>query len=194
MPDLLPSLKAGTQQEHQLLEDRLDLFNRVTDLAAYRQLLEGFFTLYDPLERLLADSIDWSRLGRDYDASRKTQWLAEDLLSLGAHPTDLNALPRCHALPQVSTESQAVGCLYVLEGSTLGGQLITRRFSSTLGTTPDHGGRFFAGYGEETVPHWRAFGAWVKSLEDQLDTTEAITAARETFLCFDQWLNRSQTS
>lgn len=190
MPELLPSLKAGTQQEHQQLEDRLDLFNRVTDLAAYRRLLEGFFTLYEPLEEALAGAVNWHALGWDFETSRKTAWLAQDLLRLGAEPAGLDALPRCQDLPPLTSASHAVGCLYVLEGSTLGGQLITRRFSSTLGTTPDQGGRFFAGYGEETVPHWRAFGAWVRSVEDQLDEAEATTAAKAAFVSFDQWLNR----
>ncbi|WP_038168193.1 biliverdin-producing heme oxygenase [Verrucomicrobium sp. BvORR106] len=194
MPELLPTLKAATQTEHQLLEDRLDLFNRVTDLAAYRRLLEDFFTLYEPLEDALAGVVNWNAMGWDFEASRKTAWLAQDLLNLGAEPAGLDSLPRCRDLPPLSSASHAVGCLYVLEGSTLGGQLITKRFSSTLGTTPDQGGRFFSGYGEETVPHWRAFGAWVRSVESQLNEAEATTAAKAAFVSFDQWLNRSQNS
>lgn len=190
MPELLPSLKAGTQHEHQRLEERLDLFNRVTDLTSYRGLLEAFFTLYTPLEEALVGAADWNDLGWDFEGSRKTAWLAQDLLNLGAEPARLDALPRCQRLPPLSSPSHAVGCLYVLEGSTLGGQLISRRFSSTLGTTPVHGGRFFAGYGEETMTHWRAFGAWVRSVEDQLDETAAIMAAKAAFVSFDQWLNR----
>ncbi|WP_009961712.1 biliverdin-producing heme oxygenase [Verrucomicrobium spinosum] len=190
MPELLLSLKADTQQEHRLLEDRLDLFNRVTDLAAYRRLLESFYTLYSPLEEMLAGAVNWNSLGWDFEASRKTPWLLQDLVSLGADPAGLDALPRCQDLPLLSSASHAVGCLYVLEGSTLGGQLITKQFSSTLGATPDHGGRFFSGYGAGTVSHWRAFGEWVRSVEDQLDKTEATTAARAAFVSFDQWLNR----
>ncbi|WP_082407984.1 biliverdin-producing heme oxygenase [Verrucomicrobium spinosum] len=131
MPELLLSLKADTQQEHRLLEDRLDLFNRVTDLAAYRRLLESFYTLYSPLEEMLAGAVNWNSLGWDFEASRKTPWLLQDLVSLGADPAGLDALPRCQDLPLLSSASHAVGCLYVLEGSTLGGQLITKQFSST---------------------------------------------------------------
>jgi heme oxygenase len=194
MPELLPSLKAGTQQEHQLLEDRLDLFNRVTDLATYRRLLEGFFTLYEPLEQCLGNVIDWRALNWDFDGSRKTPWLVEDLINLGLSQTDIDSLPRCPHLPEIDSASKAVGSLYVLEGSTLGGQLITKRFSSSLGTVPDRGGRFFSGYDEGTVAHWRAFAAWVQSVEADLHAGEATIAARDTFRSFDLWLNRAPFS
>jgi heme oxygenase len=193
MPELLPTLKAGTQEVHQSLEDRLDLFNRITDLSTYQTLLEGFFTLYEPLEDALSQAVDWPAMGWDFNASRKSPWLRKDLRHLGLNADGIDALPRCSDLPPLPDAAAAVGCLYVLEGSTLGAQVITKRFATTLGLTPETGGRFFYGYGEETVPHWRSFGTWVRSVEDGLDTASALTAAKHTFETFDRWLNRSRS-
>jgi heme oxygenase len=50
----------------------------------------------------------------------------------------------------------AVGCLYVLEGATLGGQFISRHLA-TLGIGPANGGLFFHGYGAKTGEMWKSF-------------------------------------
>jgi heme oxygenase len=189
MTPLLTQLKSQTQAEHTQLETRLDLFCRVQDLPAYRQVVAGFLGIYEPLEENLVQSMDWMAAGWPMPAERKTPWLLEDLRAMGVDAGSAARLPRCPNPPVPRTMAAAVGCLYVLEGSTLGGKVISRQFAQTLGIHPGNGGRFFAGYGEDTVPHWRLFGAWVQSVEATLDPEQAVNAAKETFQRFDEWLN-----
>ena len=47
--------------------------------------------------------------------------------------------------------------LYPLEGSTLGGQVISIRLRDNLGLNATNGGRFFNGYGEQTGQYWAEF-------------------------------------
>ena len=189
MADLLPTLKTETQLEHTQLEDKLDLFNKVTDLDSYKGLLKGFYTIYAPLEQTLGMAVSWESTGWNYASDLKTPWLEEDLLHLGETRNSLADLPQCSYLPSPTGLAAAIGCLYVLEGSTLGGQVISSRYHKSLGITPDTGGRFFTGYGAHTAPHWREFGAWVRTVQDGLDYETAVKSAKQTFHSFDQWLN-----
>jgi heme oxygenase len=45
-------------------------------------------------------------------------------------------------LPVINSLGRLVGALYVLEGSTLGGQLISRQLNQHLGLTLNTGARF----------------------------------------------------
>lgn len=59
----------------------------------------------------------------------------------------------------VATAATALGAMYVLEGSTLGGRIIERHCAVPLGMSPAHGGAFYHGYGARTGALWQAFGA-----------------------------------
>lgn len=83
---------------------------------------------------------------------------------------------------------QVLGCLYVIEGATLGGQVITRHLLATHGITPETGGAFFAGYGAETGPHWQAFGAMITAAERFGAADEIVASANRTFETLDRWL------
>jgi heme oxygenase len=75
--------------------------------------------------------------------------------------------------------SSAVGWLYVLEGSTLGGMMISRRIRDTLGV-PTH---YYVSDVSLTMPKWRAFGAWVNAQANEpwFVLAEACTAAVTAF-------------
>lgn len=187
---LLQALKARTAASHSKLENSLDVFSQVRTPADYRRLLAKFFTLYEPLEAQLGASVDWTSLKFDFEAHRKTAWLRDDLAALGVSAAEMDSWQRCAELPDTTGVGAAIGCLYVLEGSTLGGQVISKRFRETLGVTPENGGRFFNGYGAETGQRWRAFGHWAQRADEQAGGLEqpAAEAAQRTFACFGQWL------
>lgn len=85
-----------------------------------------------------------------------------------------------------------LGCLYVIEGATLGGRVITRHLQNQLGTTPDSGGAFFDGYGAETGSRWKAFCTMLSQYADHSadeDRQAAIVAgANRTFETLTHWL------
>lgn len=188
---LLAQLKHHTAEAHAALENRLNVFEQVRTRDDYRRLLSRFLTLHEPIESRLAAAADWPALGFDFSARRKTALLRDDLLALGASEADLAALPRAHDLPAAATLGEAIGCLYVLEGSTLGGQVLAKHFHAALGLTPENGARFFHGYGALTGARWREFGLWAEAQSASAgEPFEAAAAhgARQTFHRFAQWL------
>jgi len=180
---ILKHLRSETQAHHSALESRIPLMDPALSLAGYRRLLARFYGYYLPLEARL---VAWSKAearGLDYAERVKVSELECDLIALGDTAGTIARLPRCAALPALTTEAEALGCLYVVEGSTLGGQVITRRLLA------ENGVAFFNGYGAETGPRWKAFGAWLEERASQLDQDDAIIeGANETFRTLGEWL------
>ena len=94
----------------------------------------------------------------------------------------------CHELPTLDGLSAALGCWYVLEGASLGGQIISRQVRASLGMTGETGARFFQGYAERTGEMWKRFRAvltaWVVTPEEQ---ERSIRAALGTFRTLRRW-------
>ena len=91
--------------------------------------------------------------------------------------------------------AEALGCAYVLEGSTLGGQLILRHLTRHFGPDARVGNfTFFRAYGDQVGPMWRAFGeALTRASERAASGTfdaAVVQGARDTFDSFAAWLMR----
>src|SRR5437764_995185 len=81
------------------------------------------------------------------------------------------------------------GCLYVLEGACLGGQIIARALRGRLPLTNDHGLSFFVGDGSRTGARWKLVLGWLEDLVRRGALAEEIVAsARETFCSLGCWV------
>jgi hypothetical protein len=78
MSTLFARLKSATEQEHKDLEGIIDPMKNFSSLPAYKAHLVKTWILYQSLEAELA-GLDWSAIGIDFDARRKTPLLEEDL-------------------------------------------------------------------------------------------------------------------
>lgn len=177
---LLLALRAGTRDCHTALEDRLPFFREGFDVASYRRLLTAYYGFHAPLELTLA--------GYQGVERAKAPALVRDLLALGLSAADIDALPLCQALPAVEDEARALGVMYVLEGSTLGGQVLKRAMAERLGLAPDRGLGFLDVYGAASGSYWRAF---LERLGGAACTPAAtVQAAIDTFERFERWLEQ----
>ena len=125
----------------------------------------------------------------DFSERRKVGRLEEDLAALGLGAEEQARIPRCLELPELDSIPRVLGCLYVVEGATLGGQVISRHLLANLGITPESGGAFFAGYGAETGPRWKAFGEAITAAAEKFGGEDEIVAgATRTFETLERWL------
>ena len=188
LPDasLLPTLRAATAQAHARLEAAVDIERCLRDRERYAALLRTFLGFYRPLERALESIGGLEEAGYALAPRRKTPWLQADLEALGMSQADVAALPDCLTLPRLDGPACAPGCLYVLEGSTLGGRHITSLMRNSA--VPAGARRFFAGYGPETGARWKEFIAWLEA-EAEAGGAVIIAAAQETFADMERWLN-----
>lgn len=187
--DAMQHLKTVTQPYHRALEQQVNLPALSTSLASYRHLLQRFYGFYLPGELQLA-RLPWSTVDFDWSARRHTLPLANDLQWLGETPATLAALPRCATLPALYTIPQALGYLYVVEGSTLGGQLISRQLQQQWPALQEAGCQFFQRYGTQVGMMWRSFSHFVNHYVAMHPTAEAalVDTACATFQQLRVWL------
>ena len=110
-----------------------------------------------------------------------------------ANQSNVPPLTQFSSPPELTTRLDSIqrvlGCLYVIEGATLGGQVITRHLEKNLGITPESGGAFFAGYGAETGARWKEFCALLTAAAERVSGEDEIVAsANDTFATLGRWL------
>jgi heme oxygenase (biliverdin-IX-beta and delta-forming) len=184
---LLDRLRRETQESHRDVERHLDVVNSVRTAGGYRTLLEQLYGVYCPVESELSRSMsEIATWLPDIDKRMRTASLSLDLRVLG------NVCPEALPLaptPPLCSLPQRFGCLYVLEGSTLGGQTIAREVNSQLRYGAENGCSFFAGHGAETGGMWRRFREALESYaaahSESHDTI--IQSADATFHTFSGW-------
>lgn len=173
---LLQRLKDETSSEHAALEARLPLMHPDLTLQDYVGVLQAFYSVVQPLEaRLdtmaLPEALEWPE-------RRRSALLEADLRGLDSAPVPPSTLEWADL-----TGAEALGACYVLEGSTLGGQLITRQLGR-LGLSAEDGGAYFAGHGVHTGARWKAFRAALEGSVPAEQEDAVLRGARRTFLAF----------
>ncbi|RYF03338.1 MAG: hypothetical protein EOO40_12335 [Deltaproteobacteria bacterium] len=181
------ALRDACQAAHQQLEDSLPLLRDDLDLPSYVAFLRRFYPVVHSLEHNL---LQWegpvAHHGYCLEPGSRALRLSRDIEVLGA------AVPPCVPpvpAPMPTSLAEAIGQLYVLEGSALGGQVIARRLGPRLGLSPSHGCAYFSGRGAQTAPHWRHLCALLEaSLGEAAAMRAAAAAACQSFAFVEQAL------
>ena len=188
VPPVLQDLRAGTAELHIALEKRLPFFSEQLDANAFRRLMQAYYGFYRPLESALLAS---ACIPADLDIAPrlKTPTLQRDLHALGESPEGLEHLPLCRQLPVIESSAACLGVLYVLEGATLGGQILRREIATRLSLDADNGAAFLDVYGAATGRRWRDFIEYLGARPmDVAERAAVVAAAQTTFSCFEHWL------
>lgn len=174
---ILVLLKDKTRPQHDRLENELNLLRPDLSIDDYIGLLKKFYGFYLPLEKTGIIPVD--RL--------KVPHLEKDLRYFKIDP---HLIKTCLTLPDFSTPSHIYGIRYVIEGSTLGGMVLTKHFKDIFHISPDSGCFFFSGYGAETMLMWKAFQSELLEFSKTKSFNEEIVlqSARETFEFLRLWL------
>lgn len=188
VPPVLQDLRAGTAELHIALEKRLPFFSDTLDTPAFVRLMQAYYGFYLPLENALINSGSIPP-GFDLTPRLKAPTLRADLQALGLTAEALGSLPQCNHLPVIESAATCLGVLYVLEGATLGGQILRREIASRLGLEAENGAAFLDIYGAATGRRWRDFIEYLGTRPMDAGEREAVVAAAQTtFSCFERWL------
>ncbi|HMI85432.1 MAG TPA: biliverdin-producing heme oxygenase [Polyangiaceae bacterium] len=182
-------LKQETAAVHRRLEEQLDLLDPSLSRERYRCVLEAFYGFYEPVE---AELMSLARAAPPLGLTllSRHRLLRQDLIALGATAYDVEALPRCKALPPLSSPAHFGGYLYVLEGAALGGQIVARALARHVGIGQKTGAAFFSGDGIDTAQRWKRVLEWLDESFGADDCSEpVVSAAYATFATFSCWLN-----
>ena len=175
---LSTKIKEATKEGHQQLEKKVILkLKEIRSNADYADVLKHFYAYFNEVEKAIQPYITADILP-DHAERRNSSYLKADIEELGCNINELPAV----TVPKIVNTQEALGAMYVMEGSIMGGPIIVQMLAK-YGVTK--GVSFFSGYGEATGQMWGKFVAVLNEKgETESEQEEAIKAADETFLRF----------
>ena len=182
-------LKLNSRTDHDSIESKVDLVKLASHPDQYIKLIKSFLGYYSSIENtFLKFEEEFSQLGINLKDRLKKNLLIADIKHFGVTEEDIKKLPIATDVPAMSNIHEAMGVLYVLEGSTMGGQIIFKQLIKSNIIGPDSaGGNFFKPYGAATMPMWLSFKDSLNKLSN--DKNELVLKkARETFNTMEAWL------
>jgi heme oxygenase len=139
-------------------------------LDHYQYVLRVMNWFHVPIHEKLVAAMAKFIPDSDYMPSDRPTWLAEDLKWFGMDAMAAPDIISACLTPRFTSAESLIGALYVLEGSTLGGQVIARQLAESIGVSHGKGASFFYGHGGNTGSHWKDF--WY--LADEVCATGSI--------------------
>ncbi|HMS10697.1 MAG TPA: biliverdin-producing heme oxygenase, partial [Pyrinomonadaceae bacterium] len=181
---ILKQLKESTREMHEQVESLVNVLDESGTLDSYRVLIARFYLLYRAIQGAMPAE-ELRAHGYDLAVRAKLSSLENDLAALEIADAKAMAGTPVPVSLDLQSLDRAFGAAYVLEGATLGGQVISRYLRSALGIGPANGGAFFNSYGKDVGPMWKEFGAAITAFaEAGGDDAAIIEGAKDTFELF----------
>ncbi|TFD49643.1 hypothetical protein E3T55_11255 [Cryobacterium frigoriphilum] len=181
MEDLPSLLRRETADLHAAVETATGLPGSIRSRVDYRTLLYRLHGFHRAAEVSLADSQwaqAWAVLDIDLRRFRRSHLIEKDLQDMQASPP-VDASP----ITGISCFPGMLGCLYVLEGSALGGRVIGPAIRSSIGEVPT---RFFESGDRGHPSPWRTLTEALQRFDGGADGSSLVVdGARRTFLSFE---------
>jgi heme oxygenase (biliverdin-IX-beta and delta-forming) len=154
----LQQLRSKTAHSHQLIEQNSvsqSLMSQGVTMTQYVQYLKSMYGFVYGFEKQVFPFLKHNELLQIEDR-RKVHLIQADLALLNhtaAQPYVIDELFSTH----YQTVAAALGGMYVLEGSTLGGQIINRHLSKVLGDSVAGKTTYLTAYAGQTGSMWKVF-------------------------------------
>lgn len=171
----MEALKAATASWHDALEAHAQskkIMQLTLSRAEFERLIAFQYGLHLALEPQVTAHLDahWPALA--YGETRQKQAaLTQDMEQLQL-PLPETASPADF----VNSPYHALGAAYVLEGATLGGQVILRHLKQIPEIAEDSPFHYYGLYGDQVGPRWKTFQSVANTA---LDSEEKLSAAVE---------------
>ena len=184
---LTEELKENTDDIHQASEKKMIIaLKKIETKEAYINLLSWLHGFYAPLETLIRRQLTEDNFPGITKRSR-AEYILWDIGESGVPAPDPDT---CEQLPVIDSFHSALGAMYVLEVSTLGGRIIAGMICRSLDSLKSLS--FFNGYGAETGNMWTSFKNYLNRPFTAEARREIIAAAEDTFLTFKSWIEKHE--
>ena len=181
----IQKLRHGTEADHHNVEDAVPLMHEGLDTAQYVQCLQQIYGVVSAWEERAAEiGPEWLQLA--LLTRQRKPLLERDLAWFGVTERD----DRRPTLPEMNDLPSLFGAMYVMEGSTLGGQLIARHVETALHLSDGQGSLYFRGHGSQTGPLWKEFCEMLKLRISDEQTGAVVVSAKAMFSTFGTWMQR----
>lgn len=189
---LSDTLKTETLQPHQQLEKHLiRQIKAIETVSDYTAILRDFYGFISPMEKHIAQHA----AGHipDMHKRRKSGSLIEDIQFFEDFIPQKEEVCPEDELPSINTAASSIGALYVFEGSTLGGEIITALIAKKLNISTEKGFSFFRSYDGDRMRMWQLFKNAMDEFGKKADEKEVVLSAQQTFTKMHNWLNKYES-
>lgn len=183
---ILDQLKKETAAIHEAVEQEnlaKYIMDGSIDQVMYERLLRQSFMVYKSVEdfinaryNILPDAL------KPFSGFKKTNALAQDISGFSSLP-----LPKPVRIAGNRDIATLVGKLYVIEGSMIGGMMITKKLAqcAKLDHIKEH--HFFNTNTASNVARWKEFKAAVEEIDfTEQEIEKAVISAKDTFKVFQE--------
>lgn len=188
----LKKLREKTGESHTRLEDNFysrAILSPAVKLSDYQTYIAKLYGVIQSCEVDIFPKI--ASVLPDLSERYKSELIVKDLVGTGISRGKIVKFPIHKFL--ASTTAEALGVMYVLEGSTLGGKILYKHMNHELGLSHENGASYFWGYGEKTGILWKNFISTLAGYAVGENCEEEIIAsAIQTFTTIDKWLNEAE--
>lgn len=179
-------LKESTKSFHSQLEQLMyvdEIINNTLTLTQYKQLLTTNYLVNNACEEFLFTALSASMAAElNIKKRSKTSALLADMEELEMLiPEKINA---DHRIIIPKNNAAILGALYVLEGATLGGNVIQKKLATNACLIHLHlNFNYYQIYGSSLIKNWKEF-CDILNLQPPESYTSSIDAAQQMFKYF----------
>jgi heme oxygenase len=171
-------LKQNTAEYHDAAEKLFNsekIFNKTFTLEDYKKIIHtNYLMLLHSEDKIFGSLSDKYSEKLQLNNRKKLALIEKDIESLS-----LENQAASHDL-QLDNEHEALGAMYVIEGSTLGGNVIAKQLSKTEGFD-NVTFNFFGCYQENTGPMWKNFKEVLDTEVKEENFKEVLSGAKKLY-------------
>jgi heme oxygenase len=176
-------LKSETSQVHDEVEQINIMSKSKPTIDNYIDYLKVLFKIFIPLEQKLFKFSEWKQNNFNFNLTKRVQHLIMDLNNLNVNKSEIIL---SNNLPNIDSFEKALGVYYVLEGSSLGGQILFKKMLLNYSDQLENKLNYLYGFGKETFKEWKIF---IDNINNYAEINSAkkndiLNSALETFQCF----------
>ena len=187
----LQRLRSKTANSHQLIEQNSAsqlLISKKVTIAQYAHYLKRLYGFVYGFEKMVFPILEHNPF-LQLNERRKSHFIQADLALLNqtaAQPYVSDEIFSIH----YPTAAAAFGGMYVLEGSTLGGQIISKHLSKILGAAVAGKTTYLSAYASQTGTMWKSFLQLLcEAAASNNNEDEIIASAVNTFSLLNNCLS-----
>ncbi|MGY3804470.1 hypothetical protein ACWNT8_10435 [Pigmentibacter ruber] len=176
-------LKLETSKIHKEIDFFVKINTPKPSISDYIDYIVVMYKVIAPLEKISLKFIESESSFPKVTKKNKTESLILDLKNL---EIDLNKINFSIFFPEVKSFEEVLGCLYVVEGSSIGSQIIYKKLYSLYGEELKNKMNYLSEIGRDSFKNWIFFieylENYVTSFPDKKNII--IKSAIDTFNCF----------
>lgn len=191
-PSFMQTLRDSIMPLHDEAE-KLGPLHKIPDksvtLEDYKKILERLYGFVSVAEDVIQTKMNDQCVALDYESRKRKGHLEKDLMFLGSPKSSLTQIPRCNDITHVGTFPDALGCLYLFEGSRLGGLVLSKALREQFGFKDYQGYAYFGSNGSEVPSMWASFKDFTETyVKSNGGGDDIINSAKEGFAALNKWL------